>query len=102
MQPCRATGSHYPPPRHRRGGDCMMELIRRPADDGAEKRRVLRARHLIGDLAARMGEAGRARQVEADLNDAWLRLQLAQVMNDPALARRQQAVCESLLDEALE
>ena len=71
-------------------------------DGGAEKRRVLRARHLISDLAGRMGEAGEARRAEADLNDAWLRLQLAQVMNDAALARLQQQAYESLLDEVLD
>jgi len=81
----------------------MTEHIRALAEDGgAEKRRILRARHLISDLAGRMGEAGQARQVEADLNDAWLRLQLAQVMNDPSLAQRQRRAYESLLDEALE
>ncbi|HVG46733.1 MAG TPA: hypothetical protein VM899_01145 [Rubellimicrobium sp.] len=81
----------------------MTEEHRIPThDSGAEKRRVLRARHLISDLAGRMGEADQARQVEANLNDAWLRLQLAQVMNDPGLARRQQRAYESLVDEALE
>jgi len=81
----------------------MTEESGAPTDDGgAEKRRVLRARHLISDLAGRMRETEQAHRIEADLNDAWLRLQLAQVMNDPALARRQQRAYEILLDEALE
>jgi hypothetical protein len=81
----------------------MTQDTRTSTDDGgAEKRRVLRARNLISNLAGRMGEAGEARQAEADLNDAWLRLQLAQVMNDPRLARRQRRAYETLVDEVLD
>ena len=80
----------------------MTEDSRAPSDNGeAEKRRVMQARRLISDLAARAGAGEQARRMEADLNDAWLRLQLAHVMDDPALARQQRQAYESLLDEAL-
>jgi hypothetical protein len=81
----------------------MTDQIRSsPGGGAAEKLRVLRARSLFGDLAGRMADRDRARHLEAELNDAWLGLQLALVTDDPSLAQAQRRACAVLMDEALD
>ena len=81
----------------------MTDRIRKPLVHGpAEKRHVLRARRLIGDIAGQVPDSGRARRLEADLNDAWLRLQLALVADDPVVAQAQRQACERLVSAALQ
>ena len=72
-----------------------------PSGRAGEKGRVLRARRLFSDLAGRVPDRERACRLEADLNDAWLCLQLARVSDDPALALARQRAYASLLSEAL-
>jgi hypothetical protein len=64
------------------------------------KIRVLRARSVICDLVSRIGDPKLARRIEAELNDAWLRLQLALVAGDPVLVRDERRSCAELLVEA--
>lgn len=61
---------------------------------------VLAARSLIGDIAGRIPDPHRAREVEAELRDAWLRLQFALHSDDIALARAELEACERILREA--
>lgn len=80
----------------------MSDHHRKPlALEAAEKWHVLRARRLIGDIAGQVPDSGRARRLEADLNDAWLRLQLALVADDPVVAQAQRQACERLVSTAL-
>ncbi|WP_210528747.1 hypothetical protein [Rubellimicrobium arenae] len=64
------------------------------------KRRILRIRSMFGGLAARIADPAQARRVEAELNDAWLRLQFARVANDPDRVLAERRVCVSLLEQA--
>ena len=72
-----------------------------PQGTTGEKMRVLRVRRLIGDLADRVPDRERARRLEADLNDAWLCLQLARVSDDPALSLSRARAYTRLLYELL-
>ncbi len=64
------------------------------------KELILRTRSLFGALAGRTSDPERARRIEAELNDAWLRLQFALVTNNPVLERVERRTCAALLDEA--
>ena len=78
----------------------MIEDVESPSDEVAGKRRVLRARSLFGDLAARVADPVLARRMEADLNDAWLRVQFALVTGDPARVQAERQALGGLLKEA--
>ena len=81
----------------------MTRIDRGMPQGGAEQKgRVLRARRLFSDLAGRVPDRARACRLEADLNDAWLCLQLAQVSDDPELVQARHRAYASLLSEALE
>lgn len=71
-----------------------------PGDGAADKRHVLDVRRAICALVARIGDPAIARRIEAELNDAWLRLQFARVAGDPVLAQAERRACATLLLEA--
>ncbi|TNC48499.1 hypothetical protein FHG66_14200 [Rubellimicrobium rubrum] len=75
----------------------MAEHRRRDAVVG--KARILKARSLFCDMASRMADPVRARCIEAELNDAWLRLQFAIVTDDLGLEQSERRLCLTLLDE---
>lgn len=75
----------------------MAEYRRRVAVVG--KARILKARSLFCDMASRMADPVRARCIEAELNDAWLRLQFAIVTDDLGLEQSERRLCLTLLDE---
>ncbi len=58
------------------------------------------ARRRVRDLAGQVADPVRARRLEAELNDAWLRLQFARLTDDPVRVRAERAVCERLVREA--
>ncbi len=63
-------------------------------------RGVQAARASVRDLVAAVADPARARRIEAELNDAWLRLQFARMTDDPARIEAERATCERLLREA--
>ena len=65
----------------------------------AGKARILKARSLFSDFASRTADPERARRIEAELNDAWLRLQFAIVTGNPGLELAERRICSALLDE---
>ncbi len=71
-----------------------------PGRPGAGKSRIQRARRVFGDLAGRVPDPAEARRLEAELNDAWLRLQFALVAGDPRLAQAERQAYARVLEEA--
>jgi hypothetical protein len=61
---------------------------------------VKAARARVSALAARVPDPDKANRIEAGLNDAWLRLQLARLTGDLARIRAERLACERLLSEA--
>ena len=78
----------------------MTRETRPPGPPGAGKSRIQRARRIFGDLAGRVPDPATAQRLEAELNDAWLRLQFALVAGDPRLAQAERQAYARLLDEA--
>lgn len=78
----------------------MTREVLPPGLRGVGKSRIQRARRVFGDLARRMPDPAQAQRVEAELNDAWLRLQFAIVTGDPALAQAERRAYARLLEDA--
>jgi hypothetical protein len=82
------------------GGDEMTRDSLPPGRPGAGKSRIQRARRVFGGLAGRVPDPAEARRLEAELNDAWLRLQFALVAGDPRLAQAERQAYAQVLEEA--
>lgn len=78
----------------------MTRDFQPPGSPAVGKGRIQRARRVFGDLAGRVPDPAEARRLEAELNDAWLRLQFALVAGDPRLVRSARQTYARLLDEA--